>query len=194
MGDFGPLGLIYNGYGDLNCFARRDRFLSIGGFVVDGRFNHAEDWRFFAKAWAKGLKVDVVPESLLWYRTTLASWGTGWRKRDRTGALMRATEVYMETAPAEVKPFLLLSQGLFWKASNTEAARRNLSREAADLRRQVARLEEEKRVLDFERQLLMQAYRALSDFTLGTVVGRLDHVPEVQRGIAHLRRLMRKYQ
>ncbi|MBB5693047.1 glycosyltransferase [Muricoccus pecuniae] len=194
MGDFGPLGLIYNGYGDLNCFVRRDRFLSIGGFVVDGCFNHAEDWRFFAKAWAKGLKVDVVPESLLWYRTTLASWGTGWRKRDRSGALMRAAQVYLETAPEEVKPFLLLSQGLFWKASSTEAARRTLSREAADLRRQVARLEEEKKVLDFERQLLMQAYRALSDFTVGTVEGRLDHVPEVRRGLDHLRRVMRKYQ
>lgn len=194
MGDFGPLGLIYNGYGDLNCFARRDRFLSIGGFIVDGRFNHAEDWRFFAKAWAKGLKVDVVPESLLWYRTTLASWGTGWRKRDRNGALMRAAEVYLETAPAEVKPFLLLSQGLFWKAANTEAARRTLSREAADLRRQVARLEEEKKVLDFERQLMMQAYRSLSNFTMGTVEGKLDHVPEVRRGLDHLRRVMRKYQ
>lgn len=99
MGDFGPHGLIYNGYGDLNCFCRRDRFLEIGGFVVDDCFNHAEDWRFFAKAWSKGLKVDVVPEALLWYRTTLGSWGSGWRKRDRAGAMQRATNVYLETAP-----------------------------------------------------------------------------------------------
>jgi glycosyltransferase involved in cell wall biosynthesis len=194
MGDFGPLGLIYNGYGDLNCFCRRDRFLEIGGFVVDGRFNHAEDWRFFAKAWAKGLKVDVVPEALLWYRTTLASWGTGWRKRDRAGAMMRAANAYLETATPEVKPFLLLSQGLFWKASSADTARRNLSREAAELRKKAEKLEEEKKVLEFEKQLLMQAYRALSSFTTETLEGQMDHVPEVQRGIAHLRRVMRKYQ
>jgi glycosyltransferase involved in cell wall biosynthesis len=193
MGDFGPLGLIYNGYGDLNCFVRRDRFLSIGGFVVDGCFNHAEDWRFFAKAWAKGLKLDVVPESLLWYRTTQASWGTGWRKRDRTGALMRAAQVYLETAPAEVKPFLLLSQGLFWKASNAEAARRTASREAADLRKQLRSLEEERQAWEFEKQVLIHSYRALSSFTIDTLTGRLDHVPEVQRGLAHLHRILRKY-
>jgi glycosyltransferase involved in cell wall biosynthesis len=193
MGDFGPLGLLYNGYGDLNCFVRRDRFLSIGGFVVDGCFNHAEDWRFFAKAWAKGLKLDVVPESLLWYRTTQASWGTGWRKRDRTGALMRAAQVYLETAPAEVKPFLLLSQGLFWKASNAEAARRTASREAADLRKQLQSLEEERQAWEFEKQVLTNSYRALSSFTIDTLTGRLDHVPEVQRGLAHLHRILRKY-
>lgn len=194
MGDFGPLGLIYNGYGDLNCFVRRERFLSIGGFVVDGCFNHAEDWRFFAKAWAKGLKVDVVPEALLWYRTTLASWGTGWRKRDRSGAMMRAANAYLESAPAEVKPFLLLSQGLFWKASSAEAARRSLSKEAGDLRKQVTRLEEENKVLAFEKQLTIQAYRALSSFTLGSLEGQLEHVPEVQRGIKHLRSILEKYQ
>ncbi|MGY4802322.1 glycosyltransferase [Teichococcus aerofrigidensis] len=194
MGDFGPLGLIYNSYGDLNCFARRDRFLEIGGFIVDGCFNHAEDWRFFAKAWAKGLKVDVVPEALLWYRTTLASWGTGWRKRDRAGAMMRAANAYLESAPAEVKPFVLLSQGLFWKASSADSARRNLSREAGALRRQVEKLEEEKKVLEFEKQLLMQAYRSVSHFALSTLEGQADHLPEVQRGVVHLRNIMRKYQ
>jgi hypothetical protein len=160
---------------------------------VDGCFNHAEDWRFFAKAWAKGLKLDVVPESLLWYRTTQASWGSGWRKRDRTGALMRAAQVYLETAPAEVKPFLLLSQGLFWKASNAEAARRTASREAADLRKQLQSLEEERQAWEFEKQVLTNSYRALSSFTIDTLTGRLDHVPEVQRGLAHLHRILRKY-
>ncbi|MGE7415067.1 glycosyltransferase [Methylobacterium tarhaniae] len=194
MGDFGPLGLIYNGYGDLNSFVKRDSFLSIGGFVVDDGFNHAEDWRFFAKAWSKGLKVDVVPEALIWYRTTLASWGTGWRKRDRSGALMRAAQVYLETAPKEVRPFLFLSQGLFWKAVSTESARRNVARELRDVRRLNETLQQENKVLKFQNELLAQSFRSISSFALGTLEGKLDHLPEVKRGIEHIRRVMRKYQ
>ncbi|WP_439594634.1 glycosyltransferase [Falsiroseomonas sp.] len=193
MGDFGPLGLICNSYGDLNSFVRRDRFLEIGGFTVDGRFNHAEDWRFFAKAWSKGLRVDVVPESLLWYRTTLASWGSGWRKRDRNGALMRAAEIYLETAPEAVRPFLLLSQGLFWKASSAEGARREASREAADLRREVARLTAQAQAAESRADMLQDAYAGLSQFVLQTVEPSAGASPELRRGLEHARRLARKF-
>ncbi len=126
IGDAGPVGLIYNGYGDVNCFVDREAFLRIGGFVEDGCFNHAEDWRFLAKAYAAGLKMTVVPEALAWYRTVNQPYGTSWRKRDRSGALMRAAAVYFERAPAEVQPFVLLAQGLFWKAHENQARVREL--------------------------------------------------------------------
>jgi len=126
IGDAGPVGLIYNGYGDVNSFVERDAFLRIGGFVEDGCFNHAEDWRFLARAYAAGLKMSVVPEALAWYRTVNQPYGMSWRKRDRSGALMRAAAVYFEHAPPEVQPFVLLAQGLFWKAQEGQARVRDL--------------------------------------------------------------------
>jgi hypothetical protein len=82
---------------------------------------------------------------------------------------------------------------LFWKASSAEAARRTASHEVADLRKQVQSFEEERQAWEFEKRVLIQSYRALSRFTIDTLVGRLDHVPEVQRGLAHLHRILRKY-
>jgi GT2 family glycosyltransferase len=128
IGDAGPVGLIYNGYGDVNCFVERHAFLRVGGFVEDGGFNHAEDWRFLARAYAAGLRMSVVPEALVWYRTSAPPSNTSWRKRDRSGALMRVAAAYLEHAPKLVQPFLLLAQGLFWKAVESEARVRELDR------------------------------------------------------------------
>lgn len=163
MGDFGPLGLIINSYGDLNCFARRDKFLDIGGFVVDGHFNHAEDWRFFAKAWSRGLKVSVVPEALLWYKTSAGpgGWGQGWRKRDRNGALARAAEVYMASAPKEVEPFLRLSQGLFWKAVNSERARTTATKELNDKNRELQTAQDRLENLQLSYDMLLRDFSGL---------------------------------
>ncbi|MCR0983673.1 glycosyltransferase [Roseomonas populi] len=193
MGDFGPLGLIVNGYGDLNCFVRRDVFLEIGGFVVDGRFNHAEDWRFFAKAWSRGLKLDVVPEALIWYRTGEGSWGGSWRKRDRAGALMRAAETYLSVAPPALRPFLLLSQGLFWKALEAENGRRAQGAELTTLRRQAAQLTERSALLELENELLRQRLVQVGGFVEHLSERHLPDDPEVERGVAFVRRLGRKY-
>ncbi|WBV44544.1 glycosyltransferase [Pseudoroseomonas cervicalis] len=194
MGDCGPLGLVANLYGDLNCFVRRDRFLGIGGFVVDGRFNHAEDWRFFAKAWSLGLRLDVVPEALLWYRTTEAGWGQGWRKRDRSGALMRAAAEYLQVAPPEVRPFLQLAQGLFWKALEAENGRAGPAREAQELRRQQSRLQETIAGLESENAQLRERILQLAGFAEHLAAQLPAEDAGLQRGLAQLRRIGAKYE
>lgn len=170
IGDAGPVGLIYNGYGDVNCFAEREAFLRIGGFVEDGCFNHAEDWRFLARAYAAGLSMSVVPEALAWYRTVNQPYGMSWRKRDRSGALMRAASVYFEHAPAEVQPFVLLAQGLFWKAQESQSKVRDLESQCKTASNQArslgAALEVSQgryRDLLAEYQKLEQVMQALSD-------------------------------
>lgn len=193
MGDFGPLGLICNGYGDLNCFVRRERFLEIGGFIVDGRFNHAEDWRFFAKAWSRGLRIDVLPEALLWYRAAPPGQPPGWRKRDRNGALMRAATAYLEVAPPETRPFLLLSQGLFWKGLETERARRQREAELLQLRRENERLAARTRDLQIENENLRKNYTSLAGAVIGLFGGR-EGDDRISRILRQVRYIHAKYQ
>lgn len=119
IGDAGPVGLIFNAYGDVNFFTRRDRFQEIGGFVEDKCFNHAEDWRFLARAYVKGLKISVVPEALFWYKAQGAPGRPSSRKHDISGAQHRAA-ASTASGPASDDTFLLLAQGLFWKAMGTQ--------------------------------------------------------------------------
>lgn len=193
LGDCGPVGLLLNSYGDLNCFCRRDRFLEIGGFLVDGCFNHAEDWRFFAKAWSRGLRLAVVPEALIWYRTTGGAWGQGWRKRDRGGALLRAAQTYLEEAPPESAPFLYLAQGLFWKAVTAETSRRNLRNEVDDLRRDKERLAEALAQQNLASEVLLNNYRALAEFVSTALDQQPGQTPEMQRALMQIRRVAQKY-
>jgi glycosyltransferase involved in cell wall biosynthesis len=193
MGDIGPLGLLMNSYGDLNCLVRRERFLAIGGFVVDGRFNHAEDWRFFVKAWSRGLRVDVVPEALFWYRTAAPGAPTGWRKRDRSGALARAAEVYMEVAPEEARPFLLLAQGLFWRALEAERARQHHEATAQRLRAASERSAERLARLELENEVLRRKLLQVCGFAeqLG-IEGALEEDTK-QRGLAFIRGIGQRF-
>ncbi len=60
-------GLIRNGFGDSNCFVRRDVWSKLGGFCEDYRIG-LDDHEFFARAVANGFTVEVVPLSLYYYR------------------------------------------------------------------------------------------------------------------------------
>jgi len=62
----GP-GVLRNVFGDANAFVRRDVFARIGGFTEDFGLG-CEDWEFFARASLRGLKLQVVPETLVRYR------------------------------------------------------------------------------------------------------------------------------
>ncbi|HEY1797278.1 MAG TPA: glycosyltransferase [Stellaceae bacterium] len=165
LGDFGVLGLLLNGYGDLNCFVRRDRFLEVGGFVVDGCFNHAEDWRFFAKAQARGFKIGVVPEALFWYRTESEGYGRGWRRRDRGGALERAAAAVGLDGAGGTEPLLRLAQGLFWRSIETEAARRSERAELKEAQGQTERLLELVEQLTATNAALRRDLLTVIDFT-----------------------------
>ncbi|WP_193316461.1 glycosyltransferase [Methylorubrum populi] len=184
IGDCGPLGLLINGYGDLNCFVRRDRFLEAGGFVVDGRFNHAEDWRFFVKAETQGLRIGVIPEALLWYRAEPETYGGGWRKRDRGGALDRAALAYCRGGDED--KFVRLAQGLFWRAIEGENERRviegNLNRAESHATRMTELVEQ----LSATNMALRQDLLTVLDF-VGHLTGAHSHSQsEVDRALKSL--------
>ncbi|WP_448309922.1 glycosyltransferase [Pantoea sp. PGP6] len=56
-----------NCFGDANAMVKKEVFDKIGGFTEDYGLGH-EDWEFFLKASLAGYKLQVVPESLFWYR------------------------------------------------------------------------------------------------------------------------------
>ncbi|MDI2111968.1 glycosyltransferase [Commensalibacter nepenthis] len=60
-------GSIQNCFGDANAFIKTQVFADLGGFTEDYGIGH-EDWEFFAKAVFKGYQLEVVPESLFYYR------------------------------------------------------------------------------------------------------------------------------
>lgn len=61
------LAATQNVYGDACAIFRRSTLLDCGGFSTD-RGTSFEDWELFVKMVGRGLRVDVVPEVLFWYR------------------------------------------------------------------------------------------------------------------------------
>ncbi|CAK7192883.1 hypothetical protein COMNV_01093 [Commensalibacter sp. Nvir] len=61
------IGAFFNCFGDANALIRKKVFDELGGFTEDYGLGH-EDWEFFAKAVLKGYELQVVPESLFYYR------------------------------------------------------------------------------------------------------------------------------
>lgn len=67
---FGPdllYGMFRNGYGDSNCFVRRQVWEALGGFTEHYRVG-LDDHEFFTRATVSGYRIDVVPEALYFYR------------------------------------------------------------------------------------------------------------------------------
>lgn len=68
-----PLGpdpisaLLYNVFGDMNCFVKREVFMTVGGISEIRGVSH-EDYDFFMRALSKGFKLCLVPEPLFFYR------------------------------------------------------------------------------------------------------------------------------
>jgi O-antigen biosynthesis protein len=67
IGGCAELGAFENCFGDANALISRRAFETVGGFHED--FGKAvEDWQFFAQAVLKGLRIELVPEPVFWYR------------------------------------------------------------------------------------------------------------------------------
>jgi glycosyltransferase involved in cell wall biosynthesis len=64
-----PAGYFKNVFGDTNALVHRHTFLQLGGFSEEASVRF-EDWKFYAEAVMKGIKLEVAPESLFWYRKT----------------------------------------------------------------------------------------------------------------------------
>ena len=61
------LACFENVYGDTNAIFRTQDFRDAGGFETDPN-TFMEDWETFVRLVASGLKIDVIPEALVYYR------------------------------------------------------------------------------------------------------------------------------
>ena len=67
LGGCTELGFVKNCFGDATALVSRTAFEIIGGFHEE--YGQAvEDWEFFAKASLAGLRLEVLPKPIFWYR------------------------------------------------------------------------------------------------------------------------------
>ena len=102
LGNAAGLGVFRNVFGDANALIRRSTFESLGGFTEDYGVGH-EDWELFAKASIAGVNLQLVPESLFWYRVNAASM---LRAGDGATDHARSVRPYWEGFPKGVGPVL----------------------------------------------------------------------------------------
>jgi glycosyltransferase involved in cell wall biosynthesis len=107
-------GFFYNCYGDANSFVKRSSFLLIGGFTEEYQIGY-EDYEFFNHALLSGLKMQVVPEPLFWYRLSLNTMSTNtplYKNR------MRAIRPYLASNP-QLSNLLLLAHNMHYDDIDT---------------------------------------------------------------------------
>mmetsp|Transcript_6698 Transcript_6698/g.10443 ORF Transcript_6698/g.10443 Transcript_6698/m.10443 type:complete len:302 (-) Transcript_6698:656-1561(-) len=116
LGGYSPAGAFRNVFGDANCFIRRDIFEKIGGFTEDYGLGH-EDWEFYSKASLMGVRLDLIPDALYWYRASQGSMQQSALVNPalRYANLMRNVRPYLDTVPQELRSLVLYTQGLKYR-------------------------------------------------------------------------------
>jgi glycosyltransferase involved in cell wall biosynthesis len=61
------LGVLFNTFGYSNAMIRRAAFHDVGGYTEDHEGGH-EDWELLARLVLGGYRLELIPESLFWYR------------------------------------------------------------------------------------------------------------------------------
>lgn len=102
LGAAAGAGLYRNVFGGANSMWKRDAYWSIGGSTTDHGVGH-EDWGLLAHAVLSGLKLELVPEPLYWYR--LNPQGIS-QSGDRMADLARSVRAYLRSDPAGLGPAL----------------------------------------------------------------------------------------
>ena len=110
-------GYFRNCFGDANCLVKRSTFEQLGGFTEIHGVTH-EDWEFLANAALKGAHLEVIPESLFFYRYTPDSMI---RSTSKYRNHLRHIRPYLNNVPPAMHRILLMAQGA-WMA---EASGRN---------------------------------------------------------------------
>lgn len=108
LGAAPSVGFFRNCFGGANALIRRSAFEAMGGFTEDYGIGY-EDWEFFARAVLRGLRLEVVPEALLWYRVKKESMV---RSTSRYANDMRKNRAYLEVVPPALHDLLQAAQGL----------------------------------------------------------------------------------
>jgi glycosyltransferase involved in cell wall biosynthesis len=102
-------GLLRNCFGDLNGLVRRSAYEAIGGYAEDRGFGYP-DWEFYARAAFAGLRFEVVPEPLYWYRSRSS---TMVHTSDRRANLERVLRTYLENTGPELHELFRAAQQAF---------------------------------------------------------------------------------
>ena len=118
-------GFFRNCYGDANCLVKRTTFEKLGGFTEIHGVTH-EDWEFLANAALQGCHLEVIPESLFFYRYTPDSMI---RSTNKYRNHLRHIRPYLNSVPPAMHKVLLMAQGA-WMA---EAAGRNRAWKTTEL-------------------------------------------------------------
>ncbi|WP_170138513.1 glycosyltransferase [Rhodobium orientis] len=109
LGDDLSVGLFLNGFGDSNCFARREVLEELGGFTEDYGVGK-DDQEFFARAVLRGFRLRLVPEPLFYYR--LSPVRLRHKHFDSDSADLRVMNAYMDSMPLTLHMALRYAQGL----------------------------------------------------------------------------------
>ena len=92
-------GVFRNYFGSRSIFIRKNAFARIGQLREDASAAY-EDWEFLARAALKGCRLEVVPRSLIWYRTLD---GSGSHDRVEYCDQVRAVTPYAEVMPSPLR-------------------------------------------------------------------------------------------
>jgi GT2 family glycosyltransferase len=101
MGACWQAGLCENVFGGANFCVRREVFLELGGFTETR--GGCEDWEFLAKLTLRGYALDVVPDTLFFYRRSVGSMTT---TMDPMVSYERAVAPFRHARPEQWKKLL----------------------------------------------------------------------------------------
>ena len=100
-------GVFHNYYGQGCIFLRKEALLQVGGFATDD-WRPCEDWEFLAKAVLSGLRLEVVPRALAWYRIDDPALPNG-VGNNGNGNESRRLRPYLQAMPPTFRELLKLS-------------------------------------------------------------------------------------
>jgi glycosyltransferase involved in cell wall biosynthesis len=106
-----------NGFGDSNCFIKRTSFEALGGFSEDYKVG-LDDQEFFARATLSGLKLEVVPEALFWYRLIPRERSMKSLHYNPNASLLRLLRPYLDAAPLPYRNILVFAKATFEENKN----------------------------------------------------------------------------
>jgi hypothetical protein len=123
IGNYPPLGLMINTYGDLNCIMRRSAFEAIGGFSMDHpKYVNKEDQELLTMLSLEGYKMDVIPEYLFFYRYRADSRLRSTEEFQNDARVLRVYEEKLRPLGLEdIAPLILTLHDSFQRGANQRA-------------------------------------------------------------------------
>ena len=167
-------GVFENVYGDTNALIKKDSFLNIGGHVEDPS-TRFDDWEFYVKAVLRGLRLEVVPEALFWYRQSGVRRTTSLPQFSNYPKVLRAYN-------AEIRPDLheitYAAQGLYFYSQGLSSL---ISTLRNDLTATIANYEE-----------LQEKHKQFCDEVDEKLSVRRDAITQLQTTVAELKEELEK--